>query len=81
MQKHHCLINLDNTRIKKTKTHSGNRETRQRYLDVVVRVQCKAVIHSCRQNNHAPFLHCYADPLIILVPHVEVAFKTHKKIS
>jgi hypothetical protein len=42
-------------------------------LDVVVTVQCEAVIHSRRQNNHAPFLHCYTDPLIILVPDIEVS--------
>uniref|UniRef100_A0A0A8XMZ9 Uncharacterized protein n=1 Tax=Arundo donax TaxID=35708 RepID=A0A0A8XMZ9_ARUDO len=42
-------------------------------LDVVVTIQREAVIHSCRQNNHASFLHCYTDPLIIFVPHVKVS--------
>ena len=56
-------------------THGVNRERSQRYLDVVVGIQCKAVIHSCRQHNHAPFLHCYTDPLIILVSHIKVALR------
>jgi hypothetical protein len=54
-------------------------EESKRYLDVVVTIQRKAVIHSCRQNNHAPLLHCYTDPLFIFIPHIKVTLATKEK--
>lgn len=48
----------------------------EEYLDIVVGVQRKAVVHPCRQNNHASFLQCYTNPLIILVSHIKVSLTT-----
>ena len=57
----------------------GTNEETKVYLNVVVTIQRKAVIHSCRQNNHAPLLHSYTDPLFFFIPQIKVSLAIKEK--